>query len=313
MRDKLVVAAVLLAVAATLGLAAIMLLAAGVRRLRGRGKSLSGPFRVFRAVVMSLTAIIMICLAYARLVEPNWLSIVRVTVPCDKLAPGSVPIRLVHISDLHCEPAARLEDQVVSAIADLRPDLIFFTGDCVNTPAGLPVFRHTMTALAKLAPTFAVRGNWDVYHHAGLDFFGGTGVTELDGEADRIAVRGADIYILGQQVDGGCRWEDLVKLVPPGAPKILLYHYPHLLPEIATLGIDLYLAGHTHGGQVALPWYGALVTLAKTGKRYEAGLYHEGRSYLYVNRGIGMEGGISPRVRFFARPEVTLIELAPAK
>lgn len=61
---------------------------------------------------------------------------------------------------------------------------------------------------------------------------------------------------------------------------------------------------------MALPFYGALVTLSKFGKRYEAGLYHEGDTWLYVNRGIGMEGGPAPRVRFCARPELTILEIA---
>ena len=64
---------------------------------------------------------------------------------------------------------------------------------------------------------------------------------------------------------------------------------------------------------MALPLYGALLTLSKFGKRYEAGLYREGATTLYVNRGIGMEGGPAPRVRFWARPEVTVIEIAPAR
>ena len=62
---------------------------------------------------------------------------------------------------------------------------------------------------------------------------------------------------------------------------------------------------------MALPWYGAIVTLSKYGKQYEAGLYSIGTTHLYVNRGIGMEGGIAPRVRFFARPEITVVELVP--
>jgi uncharacterized protein len=101
--------------------------------------------------------------------------------------------------------------------------------------------------------------------------------------------------------------------VPPGAFTILLYHTPdEILDVAATHRVDLYCAGHTHGGQVALPFYGALVTLSKFYKKYERGLHREGSTWLYVTRGIGMEGGPAPRVRFLARPEVTVIELAPA-
>ncbi len=70
-----------------------------------------------------------------------------------------------------------------------------------------------------------------------------------------------------------------------------------------------YLAGHTHGGQIALPFYGALMTLSRYGKRFEGGLYQVGPTPLHVRRGIGMEGGWVPRVRFCARPEMTVLEL----
>ena len=75
--------------------------------------------------------------------------------------------------------------------------------------------------------------------------------------------------------------------------------------------IDLFCAGHVHGGQVALPFYGALVTLSKFGKQYESGVYQVGPMGMYVSRGLGMEGGSAPRVRFCSRPEIAVIELAP--
>ena len=62
---------------------------------------------------------------------------------------------------------------------------------------------------------------------------------------------------------------------------------------------------------MALPFYGALITLSRFGKRFEAGLYRVEETRLYVNRGVGMEGGRAPRVRFFARPELTVIDLVP--
>jgi len=92
-----------------------------------------------------------------------------------------------------------------------------------------------------------------------------------------------------------------------------LYHYPDAIEEAAQHRIDLYCAGHTHGGQVALPFYGAIITLSKFGKKYESGLRRLEDTWLYVNRGIGMEGGPAPRVRFCARPEITVIELSPAE
>ena len=97
-----------------------------------------------------------------------------------------------------------------------------------------------------------------------------------------------------------------MKSIPMTDFSVLLYHSPDRMPEAVAEGADLYCAGHTHGGQVALPLYGAMLTLSKFGKRYEAGLYHEDRTWLYVNRGIGMAGGFLPRVRFWCRPELTI-------
>ena len=79
------------------------------------------------------------------------------------------------------------------------------------------------------------------------------------------------------------------------------------MPEAAGHEIDLYLCGHTHGGQVRLPIIGAVLTSSQLGKRYEMGLYQGGRTHMYVSRGIGLEGLSAPRVRFLAPPEITLV------
>jgi predicted MPP superfamily phosphohydrolase len=90
------------------------------------------------------------------------------------------------------------------------------------------------------------------------------------------------------------------------ATTILLYHTPDLMPKITGLGlgIDLYLAGHTHGGQLRLPLYGALFTSSRWGKRYEMGRYEAQGTTLYVSRGLGLEGLGAPRARFLAPPEL---------
>jgi predicted MPP superfamily phosphohydrolase len=69
---------------------------------------------------------------------------------------------------------------------------------------------------------------------------------------------------------------------------------------------DLYLCGHTHGGQIRLPLFGALITSSDFWKRYEMGRYEEGHTTLYVSRGLGMEGMGAPRARFLAPPEIVL-------
>ena len=95
----------------------------------------------------------------------------------------------------------------------------------------------------------------------------------------------------------------------PDAVNILLQHSPDFLEEAAEAGYDIYLAGHTHGGQVRIPFYGAVITMSRFGKRYEAGLYSMRDTRMYVNRGLGLEGGWAPRIRLFCRPEVTVLNL----
>jgi predicted MPP superfamily phosphohydrolase len=90
----------------------------------------------------------------------------------------------------------------------------------------------------------------------------------------------------------------------------LLYHIPDLMPQASSLGVDLFLAGHTHGGQWRLPGFGAILTSSQYWKRYEAGHYQEAGTHLYVSRGLGMEGFGTPRARFFCPPEVVALALS---
>ena len=269
---------------------------------------------------LALAAVGLVCFAYGHYVEPFWPQVTRVRVASPKLRGAGRPVRVVHISDLHCDPEPRLEERLPDLVAAERPDLIVYTGDSINSPEGLPVLRKLLPRLAAIAPTYAVRGNWDTAFWRREDLFGGTGVVELKKEAARLDVAGTTVWISGAPFASLAEPPDgepgairnLLKDVPPEAFTLFLYHTPDLILEAAgTHRVDLYCAGHTHGGQVALPLYGALVTLSKFGKKYESGLHREGPTWLYVTRGVGMEGGPAPRVRFFARPEVTVIELAP--
>lgn len=265
----------------------------------------------FRRIVLTLACTGLLCVAYGYFIEPYWLSVTHVRINSSKLPKGARPVRIVHISDLHSDPQARLEGRLPQAIAAEQPDLIVFTGDSINSPAGLPVFRECLTQLARTAPTFVVKGNWDAWYWSNLNLFEGTGAHELNGNSSLVEIRGTPIWVSGVGVEDERMMDQALGAISPEAFKVFLYHYPDLIAEAARQKVDLYCAGHTHGGQIALPFYGALITFSKYGKRYESGLYREGETWLYVNRGLGMEGGHAPRVRFWARPEVTVIEISP--
>jgi uncharacterized protein len=131
-----------------------------------------------------------------------------------------------------------------------------------------------------------------------------------------VNVAGVNVHVAGVGYPDAVRgFFPALADLPADGPAVMICHppYPDAVPERDASRIDLICAGHTHGGQVALPFYGALLTFSKFGKRYERGLYPlDAGGYMYVSRGIGMEGFRMPRVRFCARPEVALIELVPA-
>jgi len=266
----------------------------------------SRPIRRARTLLLAVGAVGMGCIAYGYFIEPYRLEVThhRLVIPHLKTA-----LKVVHISDLHCEKP-RLESEMVTRVTEEKPDLIVFTGDALNKPEGLPLFRQTMQQLSRVAPAFGVSGNWDSWYWKQLHPLADTGFRELNGDVAELEVRGQKVRVGGVAVED----EEGVPAVLEGfgqdALSIFLYHYPDEIEKVRGRA-DLYCAGHTHGGQVALPFYGALITLSRYGKRFEAGLYREGTTWLYVNRGLGMEGGAAPRVRFCARPEVTVLELQP--
>ena len=264
-----------------------------------------------RRIVFGLALIGFGCFAYAYFIEPHWLSVRNVEIKSAKLPKNSQPIRVVHISDIHSDAKARLEEKLPSAIAEQKPDLIVFSGDSLNSPEGLPIFRKCLTEIAKIAPTFVVRGNWDVWYWSNQNLFAETGAKPLDSTAKRVEIKGTPIWLAGIFVGDEEKLANTLAPIPKNAFSIFLFHYPDLIEEVSLAEIDLYCAGHTHGGQVAMPFYGALVTLSKFGKKYEGGTYQVNKTWLNVNRGIGMEGGNAPRVRFWARPEITVIDIMP--
>lgn len=292
-------------VLAALSILEILLERRGDRAARGRRR------RIARRVVLALAFLGFLCFAYGYFIEPYWLEVTRVTIATPKLAGAARAVRIVHISDVHSDSRPRLEERLPDVIAGLEPDIIVFTGDSFNSPGGIPVFQRLLGRLSRVAPTYAVKGNWDVGSWSRHDPLRGTGARELDGEGVKVEVAGTAIWLCGAPAGNARSVARALGGAPADLFTVFLNHYSDEVHEAARRGIDLYCAGHTHGGQVALPFYGALITLAKFGKRFEAGLYRVDRTWLYVNRGIGMEGGSAPRVRFCARPEVTLIEIRP--
>jgi len=273
------------------------------------------PLRRPHVAVLTTAGLGILCILYGALVEPRWPEVTSTRVVTSRLPPGHRGIRIVHLSDLHSEATPTLETMLPARVAALEPDLIVFTGDAANSTETLPVFRACLSALAKIAATFVVKGNWDSVSFIRGDRFGNTGATLLEGTSASIQVADVTVHVLGAGFGDTPALNVALAALPADGPAVVLFHHPYpdvVSPPFASR-VDLMCTGHTHGGQVALPFYGALLTLSKHGKRFERGFYPNADGFgfpLYVNRGIGM-GRPGPRVRFGARPEIAVIELVP--
>jgi predicted MPP superfamily phosphohydrolase len=267
--------------------------------------------RLIDLVLISGAVLGLLLVAYAFWIEPQWVEVRSLSIPTEKLPPGASSIRIVQISDLHSPSNLSLLERIPELVASQVPDVIVFTGDAANNPEGVGPFQDMLARLTGIAPTYAVRGNYDWGEQGKMDLFTRSGAEELLGTAVTLNIRGAPLVISGAPF-----WTDWtlvygnLQSLPSERFVVFLGHTPDRVYDIESLGVDLYLAGHTHGGQVALPFYGALWTNSAYGRRFERGLSRVGETWLYVNRGIGMTAYL-PKIRFLSRPEITVIDIVP--
>lgn len=259
--------------------------------------------------------------AYGTLIEPFRLQVSRVEIQTGKLPNPGPPLRIVQLSDLHVERLTHRERALPALVAELEPDLVVLTGDFLSTsyhrdPKAMADLVDLLRQIRAPGGIYAVWGTPEVdLPHLLRPLLVDLGIVPLEDQAIEVVIHGQQLWLVGvscsqELVGDGARLCTLLAGAPPEAPSLLLYHTPDLMPQAASLGVDLYLAGHTHGGQWRMPGFGAILTSSKFWKRYEGGAYREGNTHLYVSRGIGMEGFGAPRARFFCPPEVVLVVLS---
>jgi len=287
---------VFFAVGAWLGLGLCLLVMKWRRRPVPRGLLLLFTGLLLAGLAASVDAFVL---------EPDWLQVTRVEVRTDGLPEGR-SLRVVHLSDLHVDGWTRGLERLPDEVNALRPDLLVFTGDSLNAPEGLPVLREVLSRIQTRYGRYAVQGNHDVARWGAMDLFGGGVAEELRGEA-RVSAEGR-VVLCGAPYGQPERIKDCLRTTQAGGLRLVAYHTPDLVEELSVMGPDLYLAGHTHGGQVRMPIYGAILTLSRYDKKYEMGLYQVERTALFVSRGIGVEPHV-PRIRFLCRPEIAVIDL----
>jgi predicted MPP superfamily phosphohydrolase len=285
-------------------------------RKRNKPQAVSSPHRRHlnsRWLLYLLNLALLGVVVEAFYIEPTSLSTTTFSLPAAGL---EHPLRIAHLSDLHIERTTARERKLAVALETLQPDLVLFTGDYLKSsrmddPAAIQALRDLLATLHPPYGIYAVRGNVDDADMM-QTLFSGLPVTILEDAA--VPIPGLpQVYLLGIPCcQLGRDRESLAHLatqMPAGAYQILLYHTPDLIESAAADGINLYLAGHTHGGQIRLPFYGAVFTFSAYGKRYEMGRYQVSSTTLYVNRGVGMEGSRAPQARFLCPPEVLLVEV----
>jgi predicted MPP superfamily phosphohydrolase len=285
---------------------------------------------------IALAATGFVTLGYAALVERNWFTLRRLDVPV--LPPGSAPLRVLHISDLHLTAGQRRKQAWIRRLDALAPDLVLNTGDTI---AGPDAISPSLDALGPLLsrPGAFVFGNNDFYAPRPknpLKYF----VTEhkrvfgaplpwqdlrdslvaagwVDATHQRATIKATGRLVAVAGVDDPHLKRDRYSHIAGPADatadvRIGLTHSPEprVVDRFAADGYDLVLAGHTHGGQLRVPFFGALVTNSGIDRARARWLHRwDETTWLHISAGLGTSP-YAP-VRFACPPEATLLTLTP--
>jgi predicted MPP superfamily phosphohydrolase len=280
-------------------------------------------------------------LGYAGIIERNWFTLRRFEIPI--LPPGAGPLRVLHISDTHLTPGRKRLLAWIRSLDDLDPHLVVNTGDSIAHPESVGYFLDSLGPLLDRPGVFVLGSNDllapepfnpalyllgpssprhrkkepDLPWQKLRDGMVAAGWLDLDNQRGQLTAGGLDIAVAG--VDDAHIQRDRYARVAGRADaradlRLAVMHSPEprLLDQFAADGYDLLLAGHTHGGQLCLPWYGALVTNCGIDRKRARGLHRYpagGQAWLHVSAGLGTSPWAP--VRFACRPEASLLTLVP--
>jgi predicted MPP superfamily phosphohydrolase len=256
---------------------------------------------------------------YVTQIEPAWVEVTRPTLKLPRLHPAFSGFRLAQMSDIHMGGwmnRARL-DKAVQLILDEAPDAVAITGDYLlgrgwdNTrAAALEEVCAALKPLVDAFPVFTVMGNHDYWTDIAKirPKIREAGLKELANEVHTFRRGDASLHICGLDdvYENRQRLDHVLTRLPSEGAAILLCHEPDFADTSAAAGrFDLQISGHSHGGQVVLPYYGVVHT-PRHGHKYPLGQYQVGTMIQYTNRGVGMA---RIPIRFNCRPEITIFTL----
>ncbi len=245
--------------------------------------------------------------------EPSKISITKREIQSPHLQ-SITPVRFVQIGDIHLEKIGIREQKLIKILTELSPDFILFTGDFLNLsnnadPKAISDVINLFNQMNQIGPTFYVTGSPAVDLEQSIQAIRTkTKAKNLNNENTIVVVNKTRINLLGVACTHQPNQDyEFVKRLnsKDGEINILLYHSPDLIYEINEEdNIQLMLSGHTHGGQVRIPFFGALFTGSLYHRKLQTGLYQMGQTLLSISRGIGFEGMGAPRVRILCKPEL---------
>ena len=248
-------------------------------------------------------------------------------------------LRMLHISDLHMNGSSPFRrwrlSRYTQRIKALSYDIVIYTGDMVDDGEGIAPAMAFLADVASGRPVFVVLGNHDYHRYSSLENILNVhtlrdlglvvdippnrylselkeavrrdGMVLLNNRGQSVKMGNAEAWMVG--VDdlmlGTPDLNEALLNAPPGAPVVLLSHNPDIYPWADLAGVDLVLSGHTHGGQVCLPWIGPVLTRCRVGRRNASGLSRPGTSLLHVSRGLGE----TLPIRFHCPHQATIIVL----
>lgn len=260
---------------------------------------------------------------YMQKVEPSWMEVKRVRLKLPRLPESFSGLRIAQLSDIHIGPWMTLEkvQEILEVATAQSPDVLALTGDFVLAYGRMTSsYMDELDQMAQLLrrvsddlPVVAVLGNHDhLYNPEQVRAALERGGAHVLMNSVFTLTRGAACFHLAGIDDfyrGNPDLNVVLRAFPPDECAMLLAHEPDFADTSAATGrFDLQISGHSHGGQVVLPFIGPPI-LPKWGEKYFSGLYQVGQMFQYTNRGVGMT---FPTVRFNCRPEITVFTLESA-
>lgn len=249
-------------------------------------------------------------------IEPRWIEVTQDVAPIRGLPEAAEGLRIAVLTDIHHGPwlsRGRVR-AIVSRTNALQPDVIVILGDVVHRDARYiaPVWEELSRLQAPLG-VYAVLGNHEHWEGAGesRQAILGAGVENLEGRAVQLAGGRNALYLvgLGELMETRPSLTEAMRAVGQDDVAIVITHNPDVFEQQHDRRARLWLAGHTHGGQIYLPWLFRAWVPSLYGQKYRAGWVERDGCRIYVSRGLGC---ITPPVRLNCRPELPVIELRRA-